>query len=250
MAATRISCSARHAAHLLLPRRQLRACTAMAFPQELPLSRRIQQTDAPCIVKTKKLMAGREGVLSLAQGEPRCWHQRQPPRHAPPPTARRPPTTRRRRALAAARGGGRVCGRHGQQPGSALVRPGRGPPRAARGSARQAAPAKRARGLRRHGHRRLQPGLPECGGGAARPRRHRCALQVQQRRAAGLGKGVSAAGAEAGARPGRRAGGAPSTKPAHLAHPAPSCRRPKPPPPPPPPTHPPPLPPGPTTSTT
>lgn len=42
----------------------------MAFPQEFaaPLSRRIQQTDAPCIVKTKKLMAGREGVLSLAQG--------------------------------------------------------------------------------------------------------------------------------------------------------------------------------------
>ncbi len=31
-------------------------------------SRRSQQTDSPVIVKTKKLMAGTEGAVSLAQG--------------------------------------------------------------------------------------------------------------------------------------------------------------------------------------
>ena len=31
-------------------------------------SRRVKATDAPCIVKTKQLMAGVEGVISLAQG--------------------------------------------------------------------------------------------------------------------------------------------------------------------------------------
>lgn len=32
------------------------------------VSERVQATDAPCIVKTKQLMQGVEGVLSLAQG--------------------------------------------------------------------------------------------------------------------------------------------------------------------------------------
>lgn len=37
------------------------------------VSRRVQATDPPVIVKTKQLMAGREGVLSLAQGVVHWW---------------------------------------------------------------------------------------------------------------------------------------------------------------------------------
>jgi hypothetical protein len=40
-----------------------------AAPTQQPAtSQRVQQTDAPCIVATKKLVASTEGTLSLAQG--------------------------------------------------------------------------------------------------------------------------------------------------------------------------------------
>lgn len=39
---------------------------------EPPVSQRVRDTDAPCIVATKKLVATTEGTLSLAQG---AWRE-------------------------------------------------------------------------------------------------------------------------------------------------------------------------------
>jgi hypothetical protein len=47
----------------------LRLASASNGAHSLPeVSQRVRDTDAPCIVKTKKLMEGVEGVVSLAQG--------------------------------------------------------------------------------------------------------------------------------------------------------------------------------------
>ena len=44
------------------------ACSPMMMSTSPPMSKRILSTDEPCIVQMQKMMAGKEGVLSLAQG--------------------------------------------------------------------------------------------------------------------------------------------------------------------------------------
>lgn len=45
------------------------AAAAATAQQQPEVSRRVQATDAPCIVATKRLVATTPGTLSLAQGE-------------------------------------------------------------------------------------------------------------------------------------------------------------------------------------
>lgn len=44
------------------------AAAAQQVAADPGISRRVRETDAPCIVATKKLVASTEGTLSLAQG--------------------------------------------------------------------------------------------------------------------------------------------------------------------------------------
>lgn len=113
--------------------RLVAAATAAAARHQQALqpatSQRVLQTDAPCIVKTKKLVATTEGTLSLAQGKlPATFAWQAGARDSAPlpalcqPAAwmspvhpmRRPSAACRHRALAAAAASAEAGGRDGK----------------------------------------------------------------------------------------------------------------------------------------